>query len=403
MISRFGSCFVALLALGWSVAACSGPAETSGTGGSGGGMAGCQSDADCASTPDTPLCDLGSGECVPLPPGWEIGWKDGSPASVALAVIYEPDKLRQPVDLAFNPSKPTELWVVNRLDDSVIIIQNPGKPEVSWVRRRDPAADHFMSKPPAIAMGAVLPEWGQTFAVCGDGDNGGNDFMGPALFTTDPNIFAKQTPGGLGSHLDMLHSTTFCRGIAHVDASVYFVFNSDKRSLDRYDFRSDHGPGNDDHADGEILRYVEGAVLGVEGVSSHLVYNPKDFGLYVADTGNKRIARLDTTTGTVATSFSGQEPVAMRKKVDGATLVDVVLPGTLEAPSGVELHNDLLYVTDNATSRFYVFDLTGKLVRELDTGLAPDSLAGFTFGPDDGLIYFTDLISGRVYRIHPLP
>ena len=374
----------------------------SGDGGSGGGEGtppGCATDAECAGSPDAPFCDVATGACVPLPPGSAIGFRDGSPGSVAFVPVYEPDKLREPTDLAFNPSKPTELWVVNRKDDSVIILQNPGAPEATAERRRDPAASHFMDKPPAIAFGVVSPEWGQRFAVCGDSDNGGNDFMGPATFPADLELFAKQTSDGLGSHLDMLHSTSFCRGIAHVEENAFFVFNSDKQSLDRYDFHGDHAPGEDDHSDGVIRRYVKGMVAGVEGVPSHLAYDPASAQLYVADTGNKRIAKLDTTSGAIGTSFSGYEP-ADRNNVDGAVLVDFVPPGTLEAPSGIELGGGIVYVTDSATSRFYAFDLEGALIRQLDTGLPPGSLAGFTFGPD-GKIYFTDLLSGRVYRIDP--
>ena len=61
----------------------------------------------------------------------------------------------------------------------------------------DPAAGHFMLKPPALAMGT--PEY---FGVCGDNLNeqGGGDganafFMGPALFSTDPAILGKRTVG----------------------------------------------------------------------------------------------------------------------------------------------------------------------------------------------------------------
>jgi hypothetical protein len=363
---------------------------------------GCTADAECAAA--TPLCDVGSGACVALPPGHEIGWKDGSPESVALVLIHEPDELRDPTDLAFNPANPDELWVVNRKDGSAIIIEHPGTAESTWVRMRDPEAEHFMKRPMGIAFGVVLPEWGQTFAVCGDSDNGGNFFTGPTLFSADLKIFAQQTPGGLGSHLDMLHASPFCRGIAHVEKNVYFVFNSLAPALDRYDFVQDHGPGHDDHSDGRIERFVSGEVAGADGVPSHLYYNPADQQLYVADTGNHRIARLDPQSGTPGASFPNlqqEEELAERRLIDGAVIADVVPPGTLEAPSGLELHGDLLYVTDNATGRFHVFDLDGKPIRELDSGLPPGSLAGFTFGPD-GKIYFADLLTSRVYRIDPL-
>ena len=41
------------------------------------------------------------------------------------------------------------------------------------------------------------------------------------------------------------------------------------------------------------------------------------------------------------------------------------------------------------------------MIRVLDTGFAPGSLAGFTFGPD-GKVYFVDHSTSRVFRIDPL-
>lgn len=356
----------------------------------------CAASADCTASADKPLCDVPTGTCIVLPAGNEIGVKDGTPASVTLVVIYEPDKPRTPTDLAFHPDRPEELWIVNRKDDSVVTVKNPGAPEAKAQRRHDPDAMHFMHFPPAIAFGA-----GDTFGVCGDGDNDGSNFMGPALFSADPAVFAKSTPDGLGSHLDMLHSTSFCKGIAHVEANVFWVFDGFKKSLDKYDFHSDHGPGNDDHADGEIHRYVTGKVLGVTGVPSHVFYNAEDKQLYVADTGHKRIVKLDTTSGTLGSSFSGQEAIKARKYMNGAVLTELVPPGTLDVPSGIEVQDGLVFVSDNATSKFHAFDAQGQIVRTLDTGLPAGSLAGFTFGPD-GRIYFVDMLSGRAYRIDPL-
>ncbi|NUP13616.1 MAG: hypothetical protein HOW73_46870 [Polyangiaceae bacterium] len=350
----------------------------------------CVANADCTDA-SKPYCEPDLEACDVAPAGGAIGWGDGSSGSVTFTKILSDNGLREPTDLAFHPDRP-EIWVVNHKDDSVVVITNPGDEAQTSERYYDEAAMHFMHKPPALAFGAA-----NTWATCGDGDNGGDDFMGPALFTADLSIFAKSTPGGLGSHLDMLHSTSFCRGIAHEADNVYWVFNSDKASIDRYDFHADHGPGNDDHSDGEIYRYAKGAVAGADGIPSHVFF--LDGMLYIADTGNKRIAKLDPSTATMGTTFGGFEPVT-RRNMEGAVVTDVVPAGTLEAPSGIEIHDGVIYVSDSAQGRFYAFDMEGTLLRTLDTGAAPGSLAGMAFGPD-GKLYFTDVVGSTVYRIDP--
>lgn len=356
----------------------------------------CEDDADCEG--DAPVCNA-SGECEPLPPGAPIGVGDGSASSVNFTVVLDPGTPRRSTDLGFDPSDPSVLWVLNSQDDSVIVVTNPSEPDAEWTRIKDPAADHFMNAAPAIAFGAVSPIYGQTFAVCGDSDNHGTDFMGPALFSADLDIFATQNETtGLGSHLDMLHSTIFCRGIAFgSDDDAYYLFNSDRGTVDKYHFNSEHEPGEEDHSDGEIFRYGAFALEGLEGVPSHLTYDPSSKLLYISDTGTGRVLSLDTASGTLGNEFSGPED-AFRVRIDDPTYAEVVASGTLTAPSGIELFGGLLYVSDNQQSLFYAFELDGTLVRTLDTGLPPGSLAGFTFGPD-GKIYFVDMLTSRVLRI----
>jgi len=323
---------------------------------------------------------------------------------VALTEIYTaPSKRSELVDLAFNDK--AELWVIGYGDNSVHVGTGvTGESIGTWKAYVDPAARHFMHKPPAIAMGAN-GFWG----ICGDNDNSQNDpaktanfFMGPALFTSDLSVFAKATPDGLGSHYDMLHNTTFCRGIAHVEANWFWFFNGELGSLDKYNFGSDHGPGNDDHSDGEIYRYANGAVKGVDGVPSQLAYDAEEKFLYIADTGNKRVVRLNTATAATEGGALPRrnEPLKKSALMKGAELEEVVAPGVLEQPSGLKVKNGLLYVTDTATSSFYVFDKAGTQIRTLDTGLSAKALAGFTFGAD-GKIWFVDRTRSKVLRIDP--
>src|SRR5690606_2860220 len=121
-------------------------------------------------------------------------------------------------------------------------------------------------------------------------------------WSSNLGIYGIQPPGLNGSHLDMLHETPFCMGIAWERDNVYWVFNGNAGAIDRVDFHADHGPGNDDHSDGEYWRYVPGQVARVPNVPSHM--HLAGTWLYIADTGNGRVVRLDITSGVMGDPFS---------------------------------------------------------------------------------------------------
>ena len=126
----------------------------------------------------------------------------------------------------------------------------------------------------------------------------------------------------------------------------------------------------------------------------------KDNFLYIADTGNARIVKLDTTKGTKGASLERRnEPLKDDGVMDGTDVEVVVAAGTTK-PSGLEIYKGLLYVTDTATGTFHVFDKTGKELRSLKTDLPAGSLAGMGFGPDKKL-YFADKVAGKIVRIDP--
>ncbi|MFO0737707.1 MAG: hypothetical protein U0270_17575 [Labilithrix sp.] len=333
-------------------------------------------------------------------PAYELG-SATKPATMTL--VHQSNAQWDPIDLEFNPRSPRDLWISNYRTGHMSIVKNIGTSQSQVIERRDPAYSHFMNKPPAFSFSGVSDEWGQTWATCGDGDNGGNYFMGPTLYSAELNIFGgNNTQTNLGSHLDMLHSTPFCRGITWAGTgNQFYTFNSFNKSIDFYDFHKDHGPGFDDHSDGVIRRFWNGKVKGVDGVMSHVSWDNTAKRLFVADTGNKRILVLDPSQGRRMVDMPGNERIDERAYYE-APVEELVAPGSeLEAPSGLEASGGLVFTTDAKTSKIHAFSQKdGSLVRSLDTHLPAGSLAGMNFGPD-GKIYFVDRIGGAVYRLDP--
>ncbi len=334
-----------------------------------------------------------------------------------LALVVEPTTPRQATDLAFHPTR-DELWVSLRefyyehpctentrygcdaLAGTVRIVrglrtERPRSEEIA-----DPNAWHFMRRPPALAFGV-----NDTWATCGEFrtgnyENDRADFMGPTLFSSDPDVFGIEPPGKNGSHLDMNHGTPYCMGIEHERENVYWAFNGQIGALDKYNFNSPHEIGGSDHRDGEIYRYVEGELRREPGVPSHLAFDRDRRWLYVADTGHRRVVRLDTTSGSPAGTIEVPDDMAVKQRVAEATLEVVVPEGRLQRPSGVAVHAGVVLVSDNATSRVYGFAPDGTQIGRVDTGLPKGSLAGIAVAPD-GRLYLADMLTSAVHRLDP--
>ncbi len=356
-----------------------------------------------ASMPCLAACGGGGGEAGPAPIT-----QIGDPSTATVSELIGPAAgLAQPRDLAWNPRRPEELWVVSYDDDSALIVSAAPSDARTVEKRIDGYAQHFFEEPTAIAFGADETTFGLpgTFATCGESRNtyngqaDGNDFMGPALWSSDMSVFAAQDPNGLGSHLDMLHNTPLCMGIAWEGGNKYWVTGGLTGAIERYDFQTDDGIGNDDHSDGLTWRYAPGTLGYVPGVPSHLFVDAAAGYVYVADTGHGRILRLDAQTGTPGSMVGGLETSV--QMVDGTVIEELVPGGTLSQPSGIELSAaGTLFVTDHATSQIHAFGLDGTLLATVETGLPAGSLGGLSIGPDDRL-YFVDMAGDRVLRVEP--
>jgi hypothetical protein len=310
------------------------------------------------------------------------------------------DALNIPRDLTFNPGVAGQLWVVNRGNESMVVYENIGTDSQTSTRYNTSDSAHFFAQPSALAWGD-----GDTFATIHETDDPTQgsatpgDFMGPTLQWANLSVF----DAGHSSHLDMLHNSPNGMGIAWETGNVYWVFDGYHSSISMYDFREDHGPGGGDHSGAVLKRYVEGQVRWLEDVPSHMEYDHSSDLLYIADTGNNRIAVLDSTTGErgvdVTPDYDGSTQIYMNG-ADFWTLIDGPSFG-LEAPSGLELQDGMIFIADNLTSQILAFSMEGELIDWLDTELPSGSLMGITFD-SNGWIYLVDAVNHEIYELKPV-
>ena len=325
-------------------------------------------------------------------------------------IVTSADQVSQPRDLDFKPNS-NELWVMNRGGSnggSMVIVHNAGMTGQTDVYKKDTHSSHFMTQASAMAF-SPNGEWAAVSEVQNT-SSPTSTFMGPGLWSGDPNIFATVFQNNwvsglpLGSHLDMLHQSPFAMGIAADSLKVYWVMDGHFGNICRYDFVQDHGPGYDDHGAGKIWRYIDVPVSRVANIPSHMVLDKENGWLYFIDGGTKQIKRLDVNSGTITGNLSvpstSNEPLASYKKVEGAT-VEVVDTWTTQ-PCGIDYVQDRLVVSDHTTGEIRIYDVSGSpaLLGTIATGMT--TIMGVKVGPD-GRIWFTHYSGNKVVRIDPLP
>jgi hypothetical protein len=342
------------------------------------------------------------------------------PTAIQLFPLFPAQPNWSATALDFDPTRAGELWVTlrqfpsddpcteavsigcSKLIGRVALVREATSTSPAMTIKQDGNAWHFMRRPTAISFGD-----NGNLGTCGEArtDNYEDevaDYSGPVLWSSDPAIFgAKPQSGQNGTHLDMLHESPFCMGIAHERGNAYWVVNGQAGALDRYDFHDPHVIGGEDHSDGELGRYVTGELLRVPEIPSHLALDHTRGELYVADTGHARIARLAIESGVPGANLPTLEEIRVHRQMDDATFTDVVRPGVLGLPSGIAFADDKLLVTDNASSKLWWFARSGSVLGSVDTGLPAGSLGGVALGPD-GKVYLSDLRLGVAYRVEPL-
>ncbi len=363
-----------------------------------------ENDFRCEEIPSTPIPILGNGT--------------HSITGAQITVIgTTSDNLNVPRDLEFHPINTNQLWVANRADSSMIVFSNVGLADQSSQKIQSifDGGLHFLAQPSAISF-AANGNFGSIHETDeetqGPLSQGGTpfDFMGPTLWTSDLNIFN----AGHSGHLDMMHNSPNGMGIAWEKDNIYWVFDGFHSSITRYDFRLDHGPGGTWHDDGVVSRYVEGQVKRTPDVVSHLEFDKNNNLLYIADTGNQRIATLKTDSGTRGDDMQSEEiydcfehpgqeiTCADYHHMDNAVLTTFVDGSSfgIAQPSGLALHDSMVYVTDYRTGTIYAFTQEGELLDWLNLE-RPNSLGGIEFD-STGNLYVVDSKANEVIRISPL-
>ncbi len=326
------------------------------------------------------------------------------------------DDLNVPRDLEFHPSpsRQNELWIVNRATDSVTIVHNVGQPNQLSEQRLDSNRNHFMEEVSAIAFGDWHEEFDYQFATAQEsrntynGQGNPNDFMGPALWPSSLSHFAEenQDSGGLlGSHIDMLHESPLGVGIAHDSENVYWYNDGYYGELVRYDFQEDHDTGEDDHSDGKVSRYTDISLTRTPGVPGHMEMNHDNGILYIADTGAGRIIWVNTGDPGVKTNIMGDdsqmEVLAEYSEVTGVEWG--ILDSGLSFPSGIALHQGLLFVSQNGNGKITGYNLNddGKgIIHSRTVSTNAGSIMGLETGPS-GKLWYVDSQNNQVIRMDP--
>ena len=319
-------------------------------------------------------------------------------------MVTSDDGLNLPRDLEFHPLA-DELWVVNRADSSVVIVTKPGKPQQSSSKRIDfDSGPHFLAQPSALAFNQVDGTWASIHEE-DDYTQGPPpwgtpvDFMGPSMWTGDSAIF----DGGHSSHYDMLHNSPNGMGIAWDYDNVYWVVDGWNGSITRYNFMDDHGLGGSDHSDAVVHRFAAGEYSRAADIPSHVWSDAASGLVYFAEAARSRIAVLDPNVGAPAGPYGPNYDGTTQTEIADA-LVSTHIDGSdvgLVSPSGLEVAEAVMYVSDHATGVVHAFDMDGNPLDHLDTGLGPDALMGLAVKAD-GSIWLVDAAADEIWRLSAL-
>lgn len=311
--------------------------------------------------------------------------------------------VKLPRDLDFRPGK-AELWVVNKGGTTtsigpgeMVVFTNATSNNPTSSVKKEGGSNHFFNSVASFSFSN-----NDDFAGIYELENSPGDtkwFMGPSLFRTT-KFGTNYSEGWSNNHLDMLHQSPLSMGIENEKDNIYWVFDGRNGNICKYNFHVPHSLGGADHSDGELARYSEVTVLRKPGIPSHLVRDKSSKWLYIVDTGNKRILRLDASSGTKGTSIKPfnenlNNGYYQMKDVSWSVYIN----SNLVEPSGIDYKNGRLIVSDHSNGDIIIYNTTGQNPVEMGrikTGAS--GIMGVKIGPDNK-IYFVNYKENKVQRL----
>ena len=340
-----------------------------------------------------------------------------SPFTISVIQGIESDGLFKPRDLDFHtlPGRTNELWVINEnsasfdqnFGGSTVTYYNAGSNEQWADYRKDSYSGHFMHTASAISF-SDNGGFANTLDVQDANGNPNGYFSGCTLWDSDTTIYARINQNGplLGSHWDMVHQSPFSVGIAAETENIYWLFDGYHSTVAKYNFQEphpDHEHGGEDHSDGIVYRYDEIDIERVSGLSSHMALDNETGYLYICDTGNQRIIKMNTNTGTINYSLTPYgENIEGYYSMIGAQYETIIDSG-LVLPTGIDIYESYLIVSDysNGDIIFYDLDNLGinQELKRLHTDREND-LMSIKVGPD-GTIWYVGTNTNELIQIIP--
>jgi len=310
------------------------------------------------------------------------------------------DGLHRPRDLDFHssPERENELWVINEVSamfdgtsgGSTVTYYNAGT-ENQWADyRKDSFSAHFMHTASAIAF-SENGTFANALDVQDANNNSGGYFSGCTLWDSDTSIYARVYQNGplLGSHWDMIHQSPYSIGIAGEVDNIYWLFDGYHSTIVKYDFQEPHEHGGDNHYDGLVYRHDDVQVMREPGLSSHIDIDENTGWLYICDTGNQRLLRMNINSGQFAESLDTYgEYLEVYARMEGTEWEEIPSSGLIN-PTGLDVYNGRLLISDYANGDIIIFDIDEDQPVELgkfETGLA-EEVMGIKVSHDGSIWY----------------